>query len=262
MNKLIALTLCTVLSLISSPVLANKAETMLLPQRIVLEPGERTATLIVKNAGDATGEYTLELIDMNMEEAGGIVQVPTGTPPTEFSAIPFAHAAPRSVTLKPGETQTVRILVRRPEGMAEGEYRSHIKVRIVNDNVDVKPDEKNLRITVKPNLVMIVPLIIRQGNTQFKASLSEPRIKGRNLEVYIGREGNRSAEGNLRVYQTQGGKEVMVGELNGIPVYRPTAKRLVRAPLKGYLPGQPLLIRYEQPEKDGGAVLAETRLTP
>jgi hypothetical protein len=238
----------------------NQAQTMLIPQRIVLEPGQRFSTLIIKNSGTASGAYTVELVDMDMKESGAIEEVPKDSPPTEFSAKPFTRLAPRSVTLSPGEAQNVRVLVKRPEGMKDGEYRSHIKVRIINDNTDTAP-EKDFKVIVKASIVIVVPLIIRQGETSFTSTLAEPRLKGRELQVYITRSGNRSSEGNLRIYQNRNGSLVDIGGLNGVPVYRPAAKRLVKIQLDS-LGGGPLTLRYEQPGKDGApsTVLAETTL--
>lgn len=248
----------------ASPAFANRAQTLILPQRIIMNNSDRFATMLVKNAGDATGQFRIDVIDMDMKEDGTINELPQGTPPTEFSAIPIVRLSPRSVTLKPGEGQTVRILLRKPEGLADGEYRSHVKVSIINDNVDgIDDGQPKPMLSVTPKIVLIIPLIVRSGQTSFTSSLSEPKIIRNSdgtsaLSIYIGREGNRSSMGDLKIFQN--GREV--GSLVGVPVYRPTARRLVRVPLTG-ASGGPLTIRYmQQASETTGtpAMLAETTL--
>ena len=78
--------------------MARKAETMIVPTRIVIENGQKFFSMIIKNNGDATGQYTIDTIDMEMKEDGSIVEVPAGTP-APYSAAPFVHMSPRSVTL-------------------------------------------------------------------------------------------------------------------------------------------------------------------
>src|ERR1017187_6387753 len=93
------------------------AEITMLPTRIVMEKDDRFATVTVKNTGQATGNFTTELVDMQMKEEGMVVPVDAGqTDP--YSAIPYVHLAPRSFTLKPGEDQNVRLLLRKPESLA------------------------------------------------------------------------------------------------------------------------------------------------
>ena len=51
---------------------AKQAGILLIPTRIVMEKGDRYITVSVKNRGDATGAYRVEIIDMIMQEEGVI----------------------------------------------------------------------------------------------------------------------------------------------------------------------------------------------
>jgi len=102
---------------------ANRAEVMILPPRVVMENNDRYATIVVRNIGDAAGDFTVGLQDMKMRETGMVVPPDPGeTPP--YSAMPYLHITPKSMTLKPGETQSVRLMVRVPENLEPGEYRA------------------------------------------------------------------------------------------------------------------------------------------
>ena len=43
-----------------------------------------------------------------------------------LSAADLVRYSPRQVELAPGEVQTVRIQIRKPEGLKDGEYHSHL----------------------------------------------------------------------------------------------------------------------------------------
>ena len=50
----------------------------------------------------------------------------TEAAPGEHFADGMLSWSPRQITLQPGTAQVVRLMVRKPEGLAEGEYRSHL----------------------------------------------------------------------------------------------------------------------------------------
>lgn len=265
MKKHLALSLCLLLAFLLAPLKpaqANRAETMLIPTRVVIKATDRYATLVLKNTGTATGQYEISLVEMRMTEDGAITEIPEGEP-AEYPASSFVHMAPRSVTVAPGASQVIRILVRRPEGQEPGEYRSHIKVRVVNENVEGATNAQAPgTIEVKANLVLVIPLIIRTGEGTATIKLSDLRVakdeNGSHIELNLNREGNQSVMGDLKILQA--GKEV--ASLDGIPVYRPTAKRLVKVPLgKGSASGT-YTVRYQLQEAQGRTVLDEKTVTP
>src|ERR1019366_5509841 len=134
---------------------ANRAQVMMLPPRVVMENNDRYATIVIRNIGDATGDFTVGLQDMKMLETGMVVPLDPGEAP-QYSAMSYLHITPRSMTLKPGETQNVRLLLRVPENLEAGEYRAHAYVRLVNDNTDapINTAGKEAVIAVKANLVI------------------------------------------------------------------------------------------------------------
>jgi hypothetical protein len=251
---------------------ANQAEVMMLPTRVVMENKDRTATVVIKNVGQATGNFSVTLIDMKMEESGMVVPV-EGEKSAEYSAIPYIRIAPRSMTLKPNESQNVRLMLRIPEGLENGEYRAHLRVKIENDNVDDSGqpiNTKDVAIAVKANLVLIIPVIIRHGETSLVMQIDSPKIThdssgAPQLDMYLKREGNRSSMGDVSVnYSAASGKPQLLKFFPGVPVYRPTPRRFISIPLdvpKGVtLSSGSLHITYDAQEKEGGQTLAETTM--
>jgi hypothetical protein len=252
---------------------ANRAEVMMLPTRVVLENKDRYSTIVVKNVGNATGDFTVELQDMKMLETGMVMPLDPGEAP-QYSAMTFIHIAPKSFTLKPGETQNVRLLLRLPENTEPGEYRTHVKVRLVNDNTDapVNTAGKDAVIAVKANLVIVIPVIVRHGETSLSMGIVDPRLSHDahgvpSVDMYLTREGNRSSMGDVSVtYTPQGGAPQVIKVFRGVSVYRPTARRFLSVPLDETPKGVSLTrgrldIVYSAQEKEGGKKLAETQLT-
>lgn len=247
----------------------ERAEVMMLPTRVVMENKDRYATVVIKNVGQATGNFSVGLIDMQMREDGMVVPVEEGTT-AAYSAIPYVRIAPRSMTLQPGEVQNVRLMLRFPENLEDGEYRAHLRVKIENDNVDASGQpvtSKEVTIAVRANLVLIIPVIVRHGDTSFAMQIESPKVSHDAsgtpmLDMYLGRDGNRSSMGDISVnYVAADGKTQLLRFFPGVPVYRPTPRRFISIPLdvpKGMtLSTGSLHITYAAQEKEGGGVLAE-----
>jgi len=252
---------------------AKRAEVMMLPPRVVMENNDRYGTIVIRNIGDATGDFTVGLQDMKMLETGMVVPLDPGETP-QYSAIPYLHITPKSMTLKPGETQTVRVMLRVPENLEAGEYRTHVKLRLVNDNTDAPANVagKDAVIAVKANLVIIIPVIVRHGATTMSIGIADAKLshdaKGMpSVDMYLTRDGNRSSFGDISVTCSQGGgPPQLIKVFRGVAVYRPTARRFVSVPLDETLKGVTLSqckfgIVYSAQEKEGGKKLAEAQLS-
>jgi hypothetical protein len=270
-------TIISALLLLPQPVWAGgeHAEVMMLPTRVVMESNDRYSTVVIKNVGNATGNFSVDLIDMDMQESGMVVPVEDGkTEP--YSAIPYVRIAPRSMTLKAGEAQNVRLMLQKPEALEPGEYRAHLRVKIDNDNVSdngqpVADTSKEVNIAVKTKLVLIIPVIFRHGETSYTIQIDAPKL-GRDangastLGMYLLREGNRSSMGDISItYVSPDGKSQLMKFFAGVPVYRPTTKRFITVPLDVpkdiNLSAGSLKITYATQEKEGSKVLAEKTTT-
>ena len=259
---------------------ANRAEVLLLPTRVVMENGDRFTTVVVKNTGNATGNFSVNLVDMEMKEDGLVTAFEEGkTDP--LSAIPYLRIAPKSITLKPGETQNVRLMVRKPESLPMGEYRSHLRVSLDNDNVEGTAETADpfnpsktpeAHIAVKANLVLVIPVILRNGETTLNMKMIAPKLthddKGKpSLTLTLLREGTRSSMGDFTItYTGTDGHPQLIKSFPGVPVYRPLDKRTVSIALDDIPKGIDLShgkldIVYTAQVKEGtGDKLAEATL--
>jgi hypothetical protein len=248
---------------------AENAGLLLYPTRLVLEKNERSATINLKNNGEANGAYKIELIDMVMEENGVIREV-MPTEKAEFSAKDMIRIAPRSVSLMPAQDQNIRLLIRKPDNVTQGEYRSHLRVTLVHG--DYQPNAANsdqqqgASLAIKPKLALVIPIILRFGQTSYQVTLANPAISQQQdnsakysnyLSLSLQRTGDRSAMGDIEITwkPTPDSNPIPLAYHAGVPVYRPTAKRLVHIPLdvpKGQsLQQGTLTIRYLTQEQEG-----------
>jgi P pilus assembly chaperone PapD len=216
------------------------------PTRIVFEGRTRAAELTLLNIGKQTATYRITFSHLRMTETGELKEIETPEAGDHF-ADDLIRYSPRQVTLDPNVAQTIRLQVRKPENLADGEYRSHLLFRAVppessqpatSVESQEKPTGYSIRLT--PIYGVSIPLIVRSGATSAKATLTDLAVRApaaagepATLELKIKREGNQSVYGNLRVlFAPASGKEQVVAAMNGVAVYTPNPERLVRIALQ------------------------------
>jgi P pilus assembly chaperone PapD len=266
------LALLTALLLLPQPALADL---MLFPTRVVFEKNQRTTQVDLLNNGTEAATYRISLINRRMSESGELQ--PADTPLAgELFASELVQFSPRQVTLQPGTSQTVRVMVRKPAELAPGEYRSHLQFQRMPDSkgassVESKPsDSKEIGIFLNALVGVSIPVIVRHEATSASVSLSNLELQRPAgappvLALQFDRSGNRSVYGDLAIsFTPRGGAEQEVGRANGVAVYSPNALRRARLPLappKGVTLAQGTLrVAYRDRPEAGGALLAEGTL--
>jgi hypothetical protein len=244
------------------------------PGRVVFDMRNRTTALNLSNTGASEATYRISLVRMEMDADGGLAEVPLDTAPGAVNLPGLIRYSPREVTLAPGEAQTIRLQVRKPADLPNGEYRIHVKFQAVPPvpeppkEADKAKPPKGISIKLIPVYGLAIPAIVRQGETAAKASLSDLAYDpaSHTLRFQLGREGNQSVYGGLKARWTpRSGAATTVGEAAGVAVYVPNAARTVALPLampKGAtaLGGGRLKLTYALPSNEGGKVLAEATL--
>ncbi len=246
------------------------------PTRVVLEGRDRNAAITVSNRGSESATFRISVVNMRMTETGEFQEV-TAPDPGQMFAEDLIRYSPRVVDLPPGGAQVIRILLNKPDGLAEGEYRSHLFIRgepKSGGRSIEQQDQSNLSIQLQPIFGVTIPVIVRQGALQAGATFSDFQLlppAGEDptprLRFAINRTGNESTFGDIRtVFQpTGGGQDLVVGELNGLAVYTPNARRIVevhlRVPNGVDIHKGKLAILYNLPEKEGGRPIARGETT-
>ena len=217
------------------------------PTRVVFEGSRRSAALTLTNTGNEVATYRISFIQMEMTEAGQIIEIEE-----DEASGPFADRmirySPRQVTLKPHTPQTVRMRLRKPAELAPGEYRSHLLFRAIPSVKSIPTLMESsksgsgsaIQIELIPIYGLAIPVIVRHGRTAATARLTrlsmraglspaDPPI----LSLQISRDGNRSVYGNITVTHVNAdGQEHVVGRVDGVAVYIPTPLRWLDVLLK------------------------------
>lgn len=238
------------------------------PTRVVLD-GTRGAEVFLKNEGTEVATYrvSLELRRMTPEGTFADVAAPTAA---EQAALGMIAYAPRRVTLPPGQPQSIRIGVRAPAGLADGEYRVHMLFRAVPD---AKPaaekaagtPSKGISIALVPIYGVTIPIIVRRGRLTATAAISNPKLLtsgGKQAVSFtLARAGTRSTYGDIRVIKPGQDKPAVFAK--GVAVYHEIASRTVTLAalpeFTGSLAG-PATIQYLESAEDGGRVIAEAKV--
>ncbi len=239
------------------------------PTRIILD-GPRGAEIVLNNIGSETATYRISLELKRMREDGSLEEIaPENATPAEQATLDMLFYSPRRVTLPPNQPQIIRIGVRPPAGLPDGEYRAHLLFRAVRDPVPAvvdpnAPPATGVSISLTPIYGVTIPVIIRQGTLTATAAISNPRIESTDdehaLRFDLAKQGNRSVYGEVIVERPGVAEPLLVAR--GIAIYAETDRRIVTLPLTAEqavaLRG-PVTVRYIEDRNLGGATIAEVR---
>ena len=245
------------------------ASLMIKPTRVVMDERNRSAEVTLLNNSSTTKTYRI-LWEEKKQKLNGAYG---GLDEYEFSASQFIRHSPRKVTIKPGEYQKIKLRVRMPKDIENGEYRSHLLMKVTEDNVDfskyIGDDRpKGASAIIIPRLSFSIPVLVRKGKLETQSDITSITVTKNNegkdiLRVGIAHEGLFSSFGNLTAYmKTPTGKTQEVGIANNIALFRGTDKRMVDIPLQ--IPSVPkgavVQVLYKGEDEFEGQILGKAAI--
>lgn len=255
-----------------SQVVSAQGNLLVAPIRVVFEGSKQKEDLNLTNIGQDTAVYLISFIHYKMKEDGSFLQLENVDSLTT-RADKYLRIFPRKVVLPPGESQTIRMQYRKPTDLKEGEYRSHLYFRAEKEVSALgmntaNTDTTKMSVSITPVFGISIPVIIRNGNLDYKMSLSDVQLTTvndttSNLTFNINRSGLRSSYGNLTAeFVPAQGKPFVVGMANGVGVYTDLSARkfsmLIRNRVEQRLKNGKIVIRYATSREDGDTELAKT----
>lgn len=253
------------------------------PKRLVLGGASRSGVVYVFNRGNSGATYSVDLVDRVMLEDGQILAVDEIAPSTAGAEVAERLASargmitfsPRRVTLGPGESQTIRVRVLTPPGLAAGEYRTHLTVATLPpEDTGLTAEQAGtlqdgqLATRVTALLALSIPLIVRQDVSSSQPNLDDVRLQPRpatgdasapaTVALRLTRSGIGSVYGNLEVVtQPANGKAEVIGAVKGIAVYPEIGSRAVAVPLlRAPAAGERLQVRFTEDDASPAKPLA------
>ncbi len=259
-----SLALAASLTLLSiAPAHAGVGDLLVAPTRVVLN-GSRGTEVILNNIGDDVATYRVSAELRRMTAEGKLEDVPAPNE-REKAAQDMVLFAPRKVTLPPNQPQAIRLSARAPEGLADGEYRIHLLFRAIPapQPVTAEPKVDGVAFQLRPIYGVTIPVIVRLGNLEAKAALSNvQKISDGGkpaISLDISRTGDRSTFGEIKVFK-QGVSEP-IAQAAGIAVYTEVGQRSVVIPIdpaKAASATGAVRVEYVEPTDTGPVTIAET----
>ena len=249
-------------AMLASPAKAQ-GDLLVAPTRVVLD-GRRGTEVILNNIGNEEATYRITLELRRMNDQGRLDDVdPTQASDKEKAALQVIRYAPRRVTLPPNQPQSIRIGMHPADALADGEYRAHLLFRAIPKAAPVEAVQdvsNDLKIQLIPIYGISIPVIVRKGNLEATAALSNVHIgkdnEGPTLEFSLSRKGNKSVFGEIHV--TKPGVSEPVTIAKGIAIYPEVESRSVSLPIPpevaAQLRGEVVVSYYEAPEAGGGLI--------
>lgn len=237
--RTICIVLTSMLLMISVQTKSFAAGTLVItPTRIIFDERTRSAKVTLLNTGTEAASYRASFVRRDMKEDGGFLDVEADV--KGFYSDEMIRYSPRQVTLPPGQSQVVRLMLRKPRDLPAAEYRSHMLFQALpepkNNDIDQADNENPdaIVIEITPLLGITIPIIVRHGDLNAKVTLTDPQFIPANkekikpsLRLNILRDGNRSVYGDFKVTYIPEGQQngLVVAQAKGVGVYTSISKR-------------------------------------
>lgn len=246
-----------------------RADLLVVPLRVVFEDRDRSEIVTLVNTSDKEHTYRLEWLEKKMSINGKYQDYTREA--GEITASDLIKFSPRQITLGPKETQTVRLAVRRPEGLKPGEYRSHLMFKQLADIAD-EMNTKDVGVKLYVNLSISIPVIVRVGQNNTTAKFSSIKYgqqthdgKTQNgFHVEIERTGNYSTYGSVHFYDAKDIERLFpIATLSNVSIFPEMPKRIMFVPILEKVAKVPnnLVAVYEGMDEFKGTVFSEMSAT-
>lgn len=123
------------------PASSSPGQTLMIsPGTLVLDSTRPGGTVIVGVTGNNSAVVEVSNAFFLQNTDGGLSSVDPATSPR--SAAAFIRAGPRRFTILPGQGTQLRVAVRPPAGLPQGEYRLHLRIELVRKLGARAPDQE------------------------------------------------------------------------------------------------------------------------
>ena len=244
---------------------------LIAPTRVVFD-GRRGTEVILNNIGNEEATYRITLELRRMNDKGRLDDVdPLAANAKEKTALEVIRYAPRRVTLPPNQPQSIRVGLQTTDSLPDGEYRAHMLFRAIPKApaaINAEDGANGLKIQLIPIYGISIPIIVRKGNLEATAAMSNVRMgadnEGPTLEFDLSRQGDKSVFGEIHV--TKPGVSEPLSVAKGIAIYPEIASRNVSLPLPpeaaAKMHGEVVISYYEAPEAGGGLITQVRQVLP
>ncbi len=220
---------------LSSTANAGPGDLLVSPVRVVFEDRKRVAEVTLVNKGQQNATYRISFENRRMLRNGAFEKIDMPGNGDLF-AEKLVRYAPRRVVLAPNAPQTLRLMLRKPSTLEEGEYRSHLHFAAVpeesgSSSIEAGQDDTDgISIKLTPVYGLTIPIIVRHGALEATAAITRLKQSKDNqgrtvLEFVFERTGTKSLYGDFTV--TAIGVKDPLALKKGIALYTPNKERVI-----------------------------------
>lgn len=228
------------------------ANLLVSPTRIAFEDRDRVKDIILINVTEQTRSYRIEWQENTTDDFGNYILLADND--VSFASSDYIRYSPRQVTLKPGERQVIKLMLRRKSDMDLPEYRSHLKVTALPTVPSTNAESTDEGIDFKINVLTsyTVPVIVRNQKNNANLSLNDIKVNVKNeekvfFEIDLGKTGTTSINGDINVsaIDPQTGQSETIGILRGINVFHEKDRRVIKVEWQGFTVPRNIRVRID-----------------
>jgi hypothetical protein len=206
------------------------ASLLISPTRISFESRDRNKEIIVVNTSNEVRSYALSW-DEKKQNQFGLYEDLSQSEANAFNiASPYLRFSPRRITLSPGESQRVKLLLRRKADMPIEAFHSHLKFTLIPTSVTAPSDTEQEGISIRMNFFLnyAIPVIIKNHRKLPEVNLISAVYNSEasgesfgSIELTLENLNGTSSHGNFTVYfKPQGGSKFEpVGYDNAVNIF-------------------------------------------
>lgn len=212
-NTLISLTL--VISLSAS--LSAEAGVSFTNLRIFIDNKSNKQDFVLLNRGDTSENCQVSLVDYNVSEDGSLIPLAENQK-SNNSAQPYIRLSPKRVTIKPQQSQKLKIIARGYRKAESNELHSYLSIACTPKGASVSPlknenNDEYKSAGMMPTFINRIPIIIRKQEVPVTIDFSDISFitEGENtlLNFTLLKQGERSTYGKLKLLDDTG-KQVAI----------------------------------------------------
>jgi hypothetical protein len=203
------------------------------PMAVYLDSRTRTGTMTLFNPGTLPEEIEIDFAfgyptsDAEGNVALSLIEQPGADEP---NAVPWLRAFPRRLVLEPGQRQVVRLMVRPPAGLEDGEYWARALIHARGGQPPIEQQRGDVAVLVNVETVVIAAVNYRHGEVSTglvvanaEARRDDGRVTGL---IDLERTGNAAFLGRVLAELVDAQGTVVASSEEVLAVYRTLRRRM------------------------------------
>ena len=208
----------------------------IIPPRLVIDSDIKVQHLFIKNDEETTQGYRFGWKHLAMAKDGSIVNVDKlgrDKVPEYKAADDLIRFSPRRVTLKPGQTQRITMMLRRSPNLEAGEYRSHFLIQREPQSTTAEvtssenPQQQGATVGVDVLISRAIPVYVLHGKTNASLELlnasyqqnpnkTRPNQPSHVVHFDVKKTGNRSVIGVANIHCDDSGNNKRLNKVGKV----------------------------------------------